>query len=472
MRLLLVENSPSDAGIMVAACGQLGNVDLDVAESLQAANDLIERRHGEYDLAIFDLQIPTTDQALDEHVDHGLSAFVRLGRLAPGTIRFVWSGKATDEAWEQIVDEQNKADPLGANEQESMVRFFKKEKFRDCITCLTEISDAMSVLDAMQWSWGLDPQPIASMTRRVIDIFARRQNGVIIHACALGDGLSDASVFRLEIKAESGATTASVVGKVANVDAVRDELARYSRHVAAALNPGTYASLSDEVLVGADGLGGAFYSLVDPNARSLFEIASEDPERAATAVDRLAEKLGPWRQGAPQKRVSVGDIRRDTLPDELLDSLGMELAFDREAVESGDVFVKESVIHGDLHGQNVLVDGQAEPILIDYAEVRRGAAALDPVTLELSAMLHPKSPLKGLWEGAEPALWMKSSDFFAQSPYRPFFLSLRKWAHDVAASDGEVCAAAYAYCIRQLKYDDVDKDLAAQLAAAAAASLP
>jgi CheY-like chemotaxis protein len=472
MKLLLVENSPSDAAVLVSACSQLGNVDLDIAVSLEAANDLIQRRHAEYDLAIFDLQIPTTDQALDEHVDHGLAAFVRLGRLAPGTIRFVWSGKTTDEAYEQIVDEQNKADPLGSGQEESMVRFFKKEKVRDCITCLTEISEAMAVLEAMHWSWGLDPQPIASMTRRVIDIFARRQNGVIIHAGALGDGLSDASVFRLEVKADTGATTASVVGKVDGLDAVRDELARYSRHVAAALAPGVYAPLSDEVLVGADGLGGAFYSLVDPEARSLFEVASEDPQKAASAVDRLADKLSPWRQGAPQQQVSVREIRNEMLRDERLDALEVELPFDRAVVEAGEVYVRESVIHGDLHGQNVLVDAQADPILIDYAEVRRGPAALDPVTLELSAMLHPKSPMRGLWDGADAALWAKPSDFFAQSPHRPFFLALRKWAHAVAATDGEVCAAAYAYCIRQMKYDDVDKELAARLAAAAASALP
>ena len=472
MRILLVENSPNDAGIVTDACDQLQNVEVDHAESLESAVRLIETYHDRYDLAIFDLQIPTSDHALDEHVDHGLSAFVQLGRIAPGTIRFVWSGKATDEAWEQILNEQNQADPLGVNEQESMVKFFAKEKFRACIQCLTEISESMAALDSIQWSWGVDHQDVGQMTRRVVDIFARRQKGVIVKASAFGDGLSDASVFRLQVKAEDGATTASVVGKVGNVLDVRGELSRFSRHVAAALSPGAYAPLSDQVLVGADGLGGAFYSLIDPKAKSLFEIAAEDPEMAAGVVRRLAAKLEPWQQGAPQKRVTVADVRRAMLTDDLAEDLSANLSFDRQALEVKDVFVNEAVIHGDLHGQNVLVDSKGEPILIDYAEVMRAAAALDPVTLELSTILHPKSPVRGLWQNADPALWARPADFFAESPLKPYFLALREWAHKVAACDGEVCAAAYTYCLRQLKYGDVDLVLAESLAAAAAASVP
>ena len=471
MRILLVENSPNDAGILTGACEQLQNVSVDHAQSLESATQLIEANHTQYDLAIFDLQIPTSDHALDEHVDHGLAAFVELGRIAPGTIRFVWSGKATAEAWEQILNEQNQADPLGVNEQESMVRFFTKEKFRACIQCLTEISESMAALDSIQWSWGVDHQEVGQMTRRVVDIFARRQKGVIVRAGALGDGLSDASVFRLQVKAEDGATTALVVGKVGDVADIRGELSRFSRHVAAVLSPGAYAPLSDEVLVGADGLGGAFYSLVDAEAKSLFEIVAQDPELAAEVVRRLATKLEPWQQGAPQKRVAVADVRRVMVADNVIEELSVELAFDRQAVEAKDVFVNEAIIHGDLHGQNVLVDSKGEPILIDYAEVVRAAPALDPVTLELSTILHPRSPVRGLWHNADPALWARPADFYAESPLSPYFIALREWADKVAACDAEVCAAAYAYCLRQLKYDDVDRVLAEKLAAAAAASI-
>jgi len=38
--------------------------------------------------------------------------------------------------------------------------------------------------------------------------------------------------------------------------------------------------------------------------------------------------------------------------------------------------------------------------------VRRATAALDPVTLELSAPLHPSSPVLGLWTGVDPTLWL------------------------------------------------------------------
>jgi CheY-like chemotaxis protein len=471
MKILLVENSPSDAEILLTACQALDNVQIDLAESLESANTLIERSHAEYDLAIFDLQIPSTNQALDEHVDHGLAAFVRLGKLAPGTIRFVWTGKATNEAWEQIFVEQDKADPLGTNEQEVMVKFFTKEKFRACIACLTEIAESMDVLDGIRWSWGMEQQVIDPMTKRVINIFARRQRGVLVHAGALGDGLSGSSVLRLQVTDEQGAPTASVVGKVGDVQEVKDELSRYSQYVAPSLKIGAYAPLSDRVLVGADGLGGAFFKLVDPEAKSLFEIADADPALAAEVVERLAKKLAPWQGGAAQKRVLLSDVRKALLPDNTADALSHALSFDRQTAEATEVFVHESIIHGDLHGLNVLVDSDGEPIVIDYAEVRKAAAALDPITLELSALLHPKSPLRGLWENADLALWANAPEFFASCPQHDFFVALRKWAFDVAACDQEVYAAAYAYCLRQLKYDGVDAELAEQLASAAVSAM-
>lgn len=472
MRVLLIENNPVDAGILLGAMDQSQNAVVDIAESLETARELIERRHSEYDLAIFDLQIPTTDGALDEHVDHGLAAFVQLGRIAPGTIRFVWTGKATDEAFEQIVMEQDKADPLGTNNPEPMVKFFSKAKLRDCIDCLNEISQSMAVLDEIQWSWGLTPQDVEPMTKRVVDIFARRQKGAQVHVGTLGDGQSGSTVLRLKVISEEGVTTASVVGKVDDLQEVKEELSRYGRHVAPSLKPGAYATLGDDVLVGADGLGGAFYKLVDPDAKSLFEIAANDPEKAADAVRRLAENLTPWCDGVPQKRVPVRDVRRAILSDGVAESIDGKLGLERQSVEDAEVFIHEATVHGDLHGLNVLVDSDGNPILIDYAQVMKASAALDPLTLELSAILHPKSPLRGFWNDADPTLWMKSADFFADCPHAAFFEALRKWGHDVAASDGEVCAAAYSYCLRQLKYDDVDHEVAAQLARSAAAALP
>jgi hypothetical protein len=264
---------------------------------------------------------------------------------------------------------------------------------------------------------------------------------------------------------------ASVVGKIDRLDNVRGELSRYERFVAPSLPAGAFTPLIDKVLVGADGFGGAFYTLVDPTSRSLFDVVSEDPALAAKAVDRLASRLQKWREGAPQQTLSVADLRRGLMTDAAVAALTVPLSFDREALEQTQLYIREATVHGDLHGLNVLIDSDGEPILIDFAEVMLAPNAIDPVTLELSAILHPSSPVKGLWDNTDAAQWPNPDEFFAGCPHADFLRATRKWAHDVAATDREVAAAAYAYCLRQLKYDDVDRDLAERLANAALTSI-
>lgn len=350
-----------------------------------------------------------------------------------------------------------------------MVEFFKKETLRSCLSRLEVIVNEMSSLDAIQWSWGLAPQDPDAMTKRVVNIFARRRSGELVHAAALGDGFSGSEVLRLEIKSHQGASVASVVGKISGLDEVREELSRYDRFVAPSLPAGAFTPLIDKVLVGADGLGGAFYTLVDPTSRSLFDVVAEDPALAAKAVDRLAVRLEKWREGAPQKTLSVGDLRRSLITDAAVSALTVPISFDREDLEQTQLYVREATVHGDLHGLNMLIDSGGEPILIDFAEVMLAPNAIDPVTLELSTVLHPSSPVKGLWPGADAAKLANPDEFFAGCPHGDFLRAARKWAHSIAATDREVAAAAYAYCLRQLKYEDVDRDLAEQLAKAALA---
>jgi len=70
---------------------------------------------------------------------------------------------------------------------------------------------------------------------------------------------------------------------------------------------------------------------------------------------------------------------------ELLANYGRSLD---PSVESTVVQARICVQHGDLHGLNVLVGAMNAPLLIDFAEVRHGPAATDPVILELSAIFH------------------------------------------------------------------------------------
>ncbi|MGH7310833.1 MAG: phosphotransferase, partial [Candidatus Rokuibacteriota bacterium] len=137
--------------------------------------------------------------------------------------------------------------------------------------------------------------------------------------------------------------------------------------------------------------------------------------------------------------------------------------------ESRAIQIRRGPQHNDLHGLNVLVDDD-RPAMIDFAEVGESPIATDPLTLELSNYFHPRGVgcsaagraqilAGGWWTGApDPAV-------------APFVQECRQWAQAIAAGDRERLACAYSYAVRQLKYDDTDKDVATAIACAAVNAL-
>ena len=122
--------------------------------------------------------------------------------------------------------------------------------------------------------------------------------------------------------------------------------------------------------------------------------------------------------------------------------------------------------HGDLHGLNVLVTPEGEPTLIDYGEVRRANAALDPVTLELSAVFHPAGEGQlGRWPTeAQCRNWADLDAYCQDSPIADFVRLCRAWAQAVMARESKLTATVYAYALRQAKYSNRSLPLAMAIA--------
>lgn len=112
-----------------------------------------------------------------------------------------------------------------------------------------------------------------------------------------------------------------------------------------------------------------------------------------------------------------------------------------------------------MHGTNILFDGANQPVLIDFGDVGAGPSCVDPVTLEFSTVFHPDAVFLGLSRKIAPALpqWPDPDAYYAKHPFPTFAKACREWAYDVAGTDLAVLAAGYAYALRQLRYDTVDK---------------
>ena len=190
-------------------------------------------------------------------------------------------------------------------------------------------------------------------------------------------------------------------------------------------------------------------------------------------VEHLKSGLRPWTESARRTVSStLGDLRRVRLSDARL--AGSPAA--SRLAERGDGFevdLRELICHGDLHGENVLVPAESDrPVLIDFGDTGPGLAATDPVTLELSILFHRNGPARDAQHGTglNWADWADLDRFAAGAPMEAFIRAVRSWALEVASNE-EVLAFAYAHSLRQVKYSDVNQDLAMQIAESAIVGL-
>ena len=193
-------------------------------------------------------------------------------------------------------------------------------------------------------------------------------------------------------------------------------------------------------------------------------LASE-PVRAANAVKDVAATLRRWTDAGRIVEEPITRLRHRLLWDDDFGRVVAKHQLELGQIEDLSVRYRQCCIHADLHGGNILVDGQGRPILIDFGEVGEGAAALDPISLDLSIFFHPASVGLGLRTAAEAALihWGDVDAYIAAHPFPAFAKACRDWAHDVAGGDQAVRAGAYAYLVRQLKFETVDHALTTAL---------
>jgi hypothetical protein len=212
------------------------------------------------------------------------------------------------------------------------------------------------------------------------------------------------------------------------------------------------------VKAGAGKRGALIYQLADEHTATLFGLLAERDPSSVAATERLRGRLTDWVAGAPVVERALSEIRRPLVSDLELRNAGVDVPDERDIA----VTVRSSMAHGDLHGLNVLVTPDGLPTLIDYGEVRRANAVLDPVTLELSAVFHPAMDgLLGGWPTEEQCRkWANVDAYCVDSPISDFVRTCRAWAYSVMASEAELNATAYAYALRQTKYNNPSLPLA------------
>ena len=437
-----------------------------VARSRDSAFQLLESHF--FDILILDLNIPTTDGLLDTDPQHGFAVFGKAHAVACGMPIFVLTGSSAEDFIPDLLSSARQLDIWGEGCNTGTVNFIKKYRFNEFPEKLRPSIRAIDMLDDVE----LDRNNVELTTEdiRLICIFSRRYGGTCVVVSELGGGLSDAKVLRLRVTDSQGAPIYDAVAKLGSQSAVTDEGARFDNLVSrldARATPRKLIMLQ----AGAGALAGVFYSLAAGFEMTAFQVSVGKDDHAVAAVVDVEAGTKQWSEGINQSRRTIKEVRLRLISDQVMEEIlqQFELPWTSE-FEAKEIQTKWCCVHGDLHGENVLVAQDGSVVIIDYGEVGEGTACLDTVSLELSLMFHPKGPFRpkdsdfSEWPTeAQAATWGELDHYVLDCPAEAFVRQCRAWALSSAAGRREVAATAYSYLVRQLKYSDTNKKLAIAL---------
>ena len=464
MKVLLVEDDPDFAAEVEREVRSMPGGELIWSASRDDALAQIGL-NTDFRLVILDRRIPTADGVLDDHFEHGWRVFQEIQERLRGTpVWFLTGTSDADFAAEIVNDYARQADVNGRQQAEAMYRVFWKRRLNECMRALREFAEQHQELERIAINQ-LVELSLHDGELRTLKLFGRRHHGASVDVTSLNGGLSNSRVLRIAVKAADGRTLITTAAKVSSLSETAAEAERYRTEISR-LRPGGFPQLTEKIEAGAGNTGGIFYGMVGDTVESLFDrIVARHADLARTPID-LRSTMQPWYRAKRSMRVQVSQVRRWFVGDTRRPLIQQHLGgIDVAAVEQTWIEAAECCQHGDLHCANVVFDERGEPMLIDFGDTRQSFACADPVALELSTVFHSqRTRLPIGWPTVENLRHWTNVERFAEGcSFAEFITSCRAWATAEAGSADEVVAVAYGYALRQLKYEDTDKELAREL---------
>jgi CheY-like chemotaxis protein len=461
MRILIVEDKDDDVELIrVGLDARHVGADLVVAKSRDSAIEELDTGH--FDVLICDLMIPTIDDGLDTALEHGIAVYEHSQRVAAGLPAIFFSAFGSEEVLEQHVLPQVRQDSPFGGANELMLQFKDKGKLKECLDILEHYESELTSLSDIQLAID-EGTELEEPDERIVRICARQFSAQEVQVSALSGGLSGARTYKVYGSGSEGNPLLHAAIKTDSIALTEREVANFGR-LAGLLVPGLLAPQAGVIRAGASGRGAVLYSLAADHD-SLFRVVLNDPERAATAVERLAAGFTSTATGLVQP-VTVGDIRRRFVSEEQMRAIVSVLeGIDVDEVEQLVIQNRVALVHGDLHGANVLVSDAGQPIVVDFGSVQEGSASLDPVTLELSLSFHPYGRrIHTSMEAETGNAWADLDRYEAICIAPRFVRACRDWARRVAGSEEELLTQAYAHCVRQFRFDEANHEVALRVA--------
>lgn len=415
-------------------------------DSIAPAREYIHKSTDLIDLFVLDRRLPMNagQPATDEFGDELLN---EIRSAHPDARIIVFTGYATIRHVQESLQGSGQL-PTQDGQPLDRVTVLEKHQSLEFMEQVEQFRQLLQVLDDIEINTPSSDAPMDALEKRVIRRLAFDYRAVSVSVSSLTGGLTGASVWRCEIyRAE---------GRIATVVAKR---------VPSSSSPGGLPELlppaNTTATVGTlSGLmaGGRLkvLQLAGESPSALMDAIAEQPARAVELAKPVWDALRCV--SARRATLTVAEVCEPLIAWEPLSAL---LRTHEIQAPAGSLLVTTQIgpRHGDLHPGNILIDN-GRAVLIDFDSETFAAGALDPVTMLISTLVHPDSPIRGAaWpDPAHITSTFATQEFGRGHPCAAWFGGVQDWIQECQTSEREYWALVLAYAGRQLRYPDVNED--------------
>jgi CheY-like chemotaxis protein len=439
---VLVEDDPDQMVVSHAVLVEEGFA-VRQFEALAPVLEYLQRPRELVDLFVLDRRLPVRpgDNASEELGDELLA---QLSTDYSDACIIVFTGFASIEHVQLSV--QGSA-PLPSCDGEALDRIsvlqkHQSLKFRDRIRQLRKLIQALDDIEIVTPGERVD----MVLHRRILRRLAHHYGAVSVTAHPLGGGLTEAAVWRCELRGS--------VGPISTLVAKQGKPGKIPEVWLTELLPKQFVATGIGIVTGLmAGTPLHVFQVAGDNPVPIMTMLRTDPELAVAAASPVWAALS-----AVQSLPAVRRIDEVCAPLISWDSLVTKLHEYGLPIPAGSLTasIEVGARHGDLHPGNILmVNGEA--VLIDFDSCTNGAGALDPVVALLATLTHPDSPIRGAgWPGEhEIETLFGTPEFGVGNVCEAWFRAATAWMNERSASDRECRALVLAFAGRQLHYGDV-----------------
>lgn len=227
MRLLLIEDNVDFAKEVERAVNSIRDCDEFVwVRSRNAA--LATLAAESFDLVILDRKLPSGDDVLDDHTDHGWAVFEFIRSHSAGTPVWFLTGTEDPDFAADINNNHGRTEDLhGQRAPEQMYQVFWKRKISDCLRKVAEFAGKRKTLERIAVQVQPETLPLNIEESRTIRLFGQRHNGAVIDVTSLNGGLSNSRVLKVVVKTADSRVLITAAAKVSSLSETRAEAERY-----------------------------------------------------------------------------------------------------------------------------------------------------------------------------------------------------------------------------------------------------